>query len=162
MPLRNVKDLFIHELRDLYDAETQLLRALPHLIEAATGDDFRLVLEEHLQFTRKHLVRLDRIFENLGAPATGHTCNGMKGLIKEVEKLLQEEADDTIRDVGLIAAAQRIAHYEIAAYSSARSFADGLGCDDFAWMLTETLEDEREANQRLTSLSSSALSVQAA
>jgi ferritin-like metal-binding protein YciE len=162
MPLYTLKDLFIHELRDLYDAENQSLKALSRLAERAHSEELRTALEEHQNLTKKHVARLDRIFEKLGVSAEGQTCNGMKGLIKEAEKLIEEDAEDAIRDAGLIAAAQRMEHYEISAYGSVRTFADTLGFDEFAWMLTETLEDEREADQRLSSLAESAVNVMAA
>ena len=162
MPLHTLKDLFIHELRDLYDAENQLLQALPRFADAIRHEELRVAFEDHHNLTKKHVVRLDRIFEKLGVSPEGHTCNGMRGLIKEVESLLEEDADDVIRDAALIAAAQRIEHYEISAYGSARTFADTLGYDDFAWMLTETLEDERESDQQLSSLAETAVNVEAA
>jgi ferritin-like metal-binding protein YciE len=162
MPLYTLKDLFVHELRDLYDAESQSLKALSRLAERAHSDELRAALEEHQILTKKHVARLDRIFEKLGVSAEGQTCNGMKGLIKEAEKLLEEDAEDAIRDAGLIAAAQRMEHYEISAYGTARTFADSLGFDEFAWILTETLEDEREADQRLSSLAESAVNVMVA
>ena len=162
MPLHTLKDLFIHELRDLYDAENQLLKALPRFAERARHEDLRAAIEDHHNLTKKHVARLNRIFEKLGASAEGHVCNGMRGLIKEVEKLLEEDADDAIRDAGLIAASQRIEHYEISAYGSARTFADTLGLDEFAWILTETLEDERESDQQLSSLAETAVNVEAA
>jgi ferritin-like metal-binding protein YciE len=162
MPLHTLKDLFIHELRDLYDAENQLLEALPRFAERARHEELRVAIEDHHNLTKKHIARLDRIFEKLGLSGEGHVCNGMCGLIKEVDKLLEEDADDAILDAGLIAAAQRIEHYEISAYGSARTFADTLGLDDFAWMLTETLEDEREADQQLSSLAETAVNVEAA
>ena len=162
MPLHTLKDLFVHELRDLYDAENQLLKALPRFAERARHEELRVAIEDHHNLTKKHVARLDRIFEKLGVPAEGHTCNGMRGLIKEVERLMEEDADDVIMDAGLIAAAQRIEHYEISAYGSARTFADTLGFDEFAWMLTETLEDERESDQQLSSLAETAVNVEAA
>jgi ferritin-like metal-binding protein YciE len=162
MPLHSLKDLLIHELRELYAAENQLLKALPRLAERARHEELQAAMEEHQQLTKKHVTRLDRIFEKLGVTAEGGACNGMKGLIKEAERLLLEDAEDSIRDAGLIAAAQRIEHYEISAYASARTFADALGLDEFAWILTETLEDEREADQRLSSLAEAAVNVEAA
>jgi ferritin-like metal-binding protein YciE len=162
MALHTLKDLLVHELRDLYDAENQLLKALPKFEERARNDELRIALEEHHDLTKKHVTRLDRIFEKLGISGEGGTCNGMKGLIKEAEKLLQEDAEDAIRDAGLIVAVQKIEHYEISGYCSVKTFADTLGLDDFAWILTETLEDEREADQRLTTLAESAVNAEAA
>jgi ferritin-like metal-binding protein YciE len=162
MSLYTLKDLLVHELRDLYDAEDQLCKALPRFAEQSRNEELRTALEEHAELTKKHIVRLDRIFEKLGISAEGGTCNGMKGLIKETEKLLEKDAEDAIRDAGLIVAAQKIEHYEISGYGSVKSFADMLGLDEFAWILTETLEDEREADQRLSALAEAVVNVVAA
>jgi ferritin-like metal-binding protein YciE len=162
MSLHSLKDLFVHELQDLYDAEEQLLRALPRFAAVVRNDELRLALEEHVAVTRKHITRLDRIFESLGIDPAGVPCNGMKGLLKEGDRMLEADAEEAVRDAGLLAAVQRIEHYEIAAYGAARLFADSLGYEDFAWALTETWEDEREADQRLRSLAESAVNLEAA
>jgi ferritin-like metal-binding protein YciE len=162
MALHTLKDLLVHELRDLYDAEKQLLRALPPMAQRARSEELRVALEEHCDLTRKHIARLDRVFAKLGTSPEGSSCNGMKGLIKEAEKLFQEDAEDSIRDAGLIVAAQKIEHYEISAYASVKTFADALGMDELAWILTETLEDEREADQRLSTLADAAIHAETA
>ena len=162
MPLETLKDLFIHSLRDLYDAEAQLLKVVPRFLKRATHEELRTAIEDHLLLTRKHVSRLERIFSQLRITPGGATCSGMQGLLKEVEQLLQQDAEETIRDAGLIAALQRVEHYEIAAYSAARCFADTLGLEDFAWILTETLEDEREADQTLSRLAGNVINQEAA
>jgi ferritin-like metal-binding protein YciE len=162
MSLHTLKDLLVRELRDLYDAENQLLKALPHFAQRSRNEDLRAALEEHHKLTKKHVIRLDRIFEKLKVAREGPGSNGMKGLIKAVDHLLEEDGEDSIRDAGLIAAAQRIEHYEISAYGSARTFANTLELDEIAWILTETLEDEREADQQLSTLAESAVNAEAA
>ena len=140
MALRHLKDVFIRELRDLYDAENQLLRAASLLQGRAGHEDLKAALDENGRQTRQHIVRLDRIFSKMSVPPEGVPSSGMKGLIKQTDQFLAEEAEDSVRDAGLIAAAQRIEHYKIAAYAAARSFADRLGLEDFAWILTESLD----------------------
>jgi ferritin-like metal-binding protein YciE len=162
MSLQTLKDLFIYGLRDLREAEVLLLKALPRFAKAASNDELRATLEEHEALTRKHVVRLGRIFERLGISEGGSSCRGIKGLIGDVDAIIAEEAEDSIRDAGLIAAIQRIEHYAIAAYGAARTFADTLGYEDLAWTLTETLEDEREADQQLSSLAATAVNLEAA
>src|SRR5687767_4326322 len=132
MPLHNLKDLFVHGLRDLYDAENLLLKSIPRFASAASNDELRLALEEHVTVTKSHVARLDRIFGLLRMAPERATSTGMKGLIREAEQFLEVEAEDAIRDAGLIAIIQRIEHYEIAAYCAARMFADTLGYDDIA------------------------------
>jgi ferritin-like metal-binding protein YciE len=162
MSLQTLKDLFIRELRALYEAENQLLRAIPRFSAAASNDELRVILEGHKELTNKHVVRLGRIFKNLDVPECGSSCRGIKGLIADVDAVIEEEAEDAIRDAGLIATVQRIEHYAIAAYATARTFADALGYEDLAWTLTETLEDEREADQQLSSLAATAVNLEAA
>ena len=147
MSLQTLKDLFIRELRGLYAAEFQVSEALPRFVRAASNDELRSVLESHDQVTRKHITRLERIFQRLGVSECGSKCCG---------------AEDAISDAGLIAAIQRIEHYAIAAYGAARKFADTLGYDDLAWTLTETLEDEREADEQLSALAVTAVNLEAA
>lgn len=162
MPLRDLKDLFIHELRDLYAAEKQLLSALPSLAECARHEDLRATLECQSRQRVQHISRLDKIFEQLGVRVNGTESCGMRGLLQHADEILAEEAEDAVRDAALIAAAQRIEHYEIAAYSSARAFADRLGMEDFAWTLTQSLEDEREVDEKLTDLAAEAVNLEAA
>ncbi|MDP9122982.1 MAG: ferritin-like domain-containing protein, partial [Acidobacteriota bacterium] len=121
MKLESMKDLYVEQLRDLYSAETQLLEALPKMAEAATAPDLKKGFSDHLRQTREHRVRLERIFKKLGMNPEGETCQGMKGLIKEGQEMIKNRGEDAVRDAGLIAAAQRVEHYEIAGYGTVRT-----------------------------------------
>jgi ferritin-like metal-binding protein YciE len=162
MSLQTLKDLFIRELRGLYVAERQLLEALPRFSAAASNDELRRVLDAHGHMTKKHVARLECVFRRLAVSESGSKCCGVKGLIEDVDAVIDEEAEDAVRDAGLIAAIQRIEHCAIAAYGAARMFADTLGYEDLAWTLTETLEDEREADEQLSALASNAVNLEAA
>ena len=162
MKLKTLKDLYIHELRGIYSAETQLLKALPKMAAAASHDDLRAGFEEHLEQTGVHAKRLDEIFENLHESPTGEECKGMKGLIEEGGIMFAEDAEASVRDAGLIADAQRVEHYEIASYGTARTFATLLGEEAAAALLSETLEEEHATNEKLTELAESAINVEAA
>jgi ferritin-like metal-binding protein YciE len=150
--LKNLRELLVDELRDLHNAENQLIKALPKMAKAATHEELREGFEEHLEQTREHVDRLDRCFKILGAKAKGKTCHAMKGLVEEGQEAIQEEAPDAIRDAKLIGAAQRVEHYEIAAYGTARSFAQTIGETKVADLLQETLDEEGETDKRLTAL----------
>jgi ferritin-like metal-binding protein YciE len=162
MKLKSLEDLLTHELKDLYSAETQLLKALPKMAKAATNDDLGSGFEEHLEQTREHVARLERIAKLLDIKLTGHTCKAMKGLIEEGKDLIDEEADSAVRDAGLIGAAQRVEHYEIAGYGTVRCLAETLGHDEVAEILEETLEEEKETDKKLTELAESAINIEAA
>jgi len=162
MKLNTLQDLFIHELKDLYSAETQLVKALPKMAKAASAEDLQTGFEEHLEQTKRHVSRLDEIAEHLGCKLTGHTCKAMQGLIKEGGELISEDAEDSVRDAGLIGAAQRVEHYEIAGYGTARALAKLLGHDDAVELLGETLEEEKETDEKLTELAESAINAEAA
>jgi ferritin-like metal-binding protein YciE len=162
MKLKTLQDLFVQELKDLYSAETQLVKALPKMAKAATHEDLKAGFEEHLEETKGHVSRLDRIGEQLGCKLTGHTCKAMQGLIKEGGELISEDAEDSVRDAGLIGAAQRVEHYEIAGYGTARALAKCLGHDDAADLLGETLEEEKATDEKLTELAESAINAEAA
>jgi ferritin-like metal-binding protein YciE len=145
-------DLFIDEIRDLYDAEKQLVKALPKMAKAARSQELKSAFEEHLAQTQNHVTRLDRIFDTLGEKAGGEKCDAMVGLIKEGEKMIDNTDTGYVRDAGLIAAAQRVEHYEIAGYGSARTFARLLGHNDAAALLQETLQEEKLTDSKLTEL----------
>ena len=162
MKLKTLQDLFHHELKDLYSAETQLVKALPKMAKAATHEDLKAGFEEHLEQTKTHVERLEEIGEMLEMKLTGHTCEAMKGLVKEGSELISEDAEDAVRDAGLIGAAQRVEHYEIAAYGTARALAKCLGHDEAAEILGETLEEEKETDAKLTELAESAINAEAA
>jgi len=148
-----LKDLYIDELRDLYNAESQLTKALPKMAKAATSQELRAGFEEHLTQTRGHVERLEKIFSELSEKPTGKKCKGMEGLVKEGKQIIEEEKliGETL-DAGLISAAQRVEHYEIAAYGCVRTYANLLGEDDAVKLLEQTLKEEKETDQKLTML----------
>jgi ferritin-like metal-binding protein YciE len=148
-----LKELYIDELRDIYNAENQLTKALPKMAKAATSDELRAGFEEHLEQTNGHVERLERIFKELGEKPTGKKCKGMEGLVEEGDEMIQEEElEGEALDAGLISAAQRVEHYEIAAYGCVRTYANLLGEDDAAGLLEQTLKEEKETDQKLTQL----------
>ena len=161
MKLNSLNDLLHHELKDLYSAENQLVKALPKMAKAATNADLKAGFEEHLEQTKGHVKRLDQIGEQLGIKLTGHKCKAMEGLIEEGAELIDEDAEDSVRDAGLIGAAQRVEHYEMAGYGTARALAEKLGHEDIAEILGETLEEERATDAKLTELAESAVNVEA-
>ena len=152
MALETLHDLYVEELRDLYNAENQLLKALPRMAKAASHADLKAAFTEHLEVTRGQVERLDRIFEDLGEKATGKKCKAMEGLIAEGKEMMEEDAEPAVLDAALIAAAQRVEHYEMAGYGCVRTFARVLGYDDAAQLLQETLDEEGEADKALTEL----------
>jgi ferritin-like metal-binding protein YciE len=153
MKSNGLKELYVDELRDLYNAENQLTKALPKLAKAANSDELRAGFEEHLKQTKGHVERLEQIFEALGEKPTGKKCKGMEGLIDEGSELIKEdEFDGEVLDAGLISAAQRVEHYEIAAYGSVRTYANLLGESDATGLLEQTLTEEKATDQKLTKL----------
>jgi ferritin-like metal-binding protein YciE len=150
--LNSLRDLLIDELRDLHNAENQLIKALPKMAKAASHEELKGGLEDHLEQTRDHVDRLERCFKLLGQKARGKTCHAMKGLIEEGKEAIDEEAPDAIRDAKMIGAAQRIEHYEIAGYGTARAFAETLGETKVAQLLQETLDEEGDTNKKLTAM----------
>ena len=162
MKLNSLEDLLHHELKDLYSAETQLLKALPKMSDAATHPDLKAAFDEHLSQTEQHVERLEEIAERLEKKLTGHKCKAMEGLIEEGKDLISEDAEDSVRDAGLIGAAQRVEHYEIAGYGTARTLAECLGYDEVAEILEETLAEEKETDSRLTALAEESINAEAA
>lgn len=152
MSLENLHDLFIHELKDLYSAEKQLLKALPKMAKAATDETLSGAFKSHLEETQGHVDRLERIFELLEASPRGSKCDAMEGLIKEGDKMMKEDASPEVMDAGLICAAQRVEHYEIAAYGCAHAFAVKMNHRDIAQMLEQTLDEESAADEKLTEI----------
>jgi len=152
MNLETLKELYLNELRDLYNAENQLIKALPKMAKGASSDELREAFEKHLQQTKGHLRRLEEVFEELGEKTKGKTCQAMKGLIEEGSEVLKADGDDSVIDAGIIVAAQKVEHYEIAGYGSVRTFAQLLGQDKSAELLQETLDEESEANELLNKL----------
>ena len=149
-----LRDLYIDELRDIYSAETQLVKALPKMARAATSDELRSGFEEHLEQTRGHVSRLEQIFEDLDEKPSGKKCAGMEGLVKEGGEMIKNEFEGEVKDAGLIGAAQRVEHYEIAAYGTVRAFAELLGDRNAVDLLSQTLEEEKETDKKLTQLAS--------
>jgi ferritin-like metal-binding protein YciE len=152
MPNAGLRDLYIDELKDIYNAENQLVKALPKLARAAASDELRQGFEEHLEQTKGHVERLEQIFQMLDESPKGKKCKGMEGLIEEGSEATQEGYEGSLLDSALIGAAQRVEHYEIAAYGTARSFAELLGENDQVSLLEETLQEEKETDEKLTEL----------
>ena len=155
MKVESIEDLFLDELKDLYSAEKQITKALPKLVKAASDQRLSAAFDSHLQETKGHVERLEEIFQKLGKKGTGKTCEGMKGVLEEGAEVVQEIEKGPIRDAGLIAAAQRVEHYEIAGYGSVRSFAELLGKTDIVELLEQTLDEEKAADEKLTKISES-------
>lgn len=162
MKLNTLADLLLHELKDLYSAENQLVKALPKMAKAATNEELQAGFEEHLEQTKGHVERLDKIAAILDKKLTGHKCKAMEGLVEEGSELISEDAEDHVRDAGLIGAAQRVEHYEMAGYGTAISLARLLGHDDIADILEETLQEEKDTDAKLTELAESAINAEAA
>ena len=152
MPEQGLKDLYIDELKDLYSAENQLVKALPKMARAASSEELRQGFEEHLDQTRGHVERLEEIFRSLGENPKGKKCVGMEGLVKEGSEVMEEDFEDAVMDAALIGAAQRVEHYEIAAYGTASEFAKVLGESEHVSLLEETLQEEKETDEKLTKL----------
>jgi ferritin-like metal-binding protein YciE len=152
--INSLKDLLIDELKDLYSAEQQLVKALPKMADAATNSELKEGFTSHLEQTRGHVQRLEEAFSKLGVTAKPKTCKAMQGLIAEGAEAIELDSNDPIRDACLIGAAQRVEHYEIAAYGTARSFASTIGEEEVADLLQETLDEEAETDKRLTAMSS--------
>jgi ferritin-like metal-binding protein YciE len=153
MSVDSVEKLFVEELKDLYSAENQITKALPKMVKAATSKDLKQAFESHLRETEGQIQRLEKICGILGASPRGKSCDGMKGVLEEGSSMLHETAEGDIRDAALISAAQRVEHYEMAAYGTVRSYAELLGKPKIAQLLEETLEEEKAADQKLTAIS---------
>jgi ferritin-like metal-binding protein YciE len=155
---KGLRELYIDELKDLYNAEGQLVRALPKMAKGADSEELRHGFEEHLEQTKGHVQRLEEIFEALGESPKGKKCKGMQGLIEEGAEVLDEDYEGSILDAALIGAAQRVEHYEIAAYGTARAMAEVLGESNHVTLLTDTLQEEKETDEKLTELAQQAYS----
>jgi ferritin-like metal-binding protein YciE len=152
MKLENLQQLFVKELRDLYDAENQITDALPKLIDAAQHSDLKNALQQHLNVTQQQIARLDHIFQMLNEKPTGETCKGMKGVIKEGDEIVSQGGDPSTVDAGIISAAQRVEHYEMAGYGTVRTYAELLGQNEMARLLEQTLKEEQEADKTLSQI----------
>ena len=155
-------DAFLDELRDTYDAEKQLVKALPKLAKAATSPDLRSAFETHLEETRQHVQRLERVFASVEEKASGKHCEGIAGIIEEGKAMMEEDFDEATMDACLIAAGQRAEHYEMAAYGTLLAWARGMGHDEAATLLQETLDEEKAADEKLTSLAEGGINQEAA
>jgi ferritin-like metal-binding protein YciE len=162
MSLKTLEDLFLHDIKDLYNAEQQLVKALPKMAKAASSEKLRQGFEEHLEQTRGHAERLETIFDQLGKTHRGAKCDAMKGLIEEGEKLIDQNAAPEVKDAGLIGAAQRVEHYEIAGYGTARTLARRLNRTEAEELLQLTLDEEKETDEKLTQLAESEVNEPAA
>lgn len=158
----NLEDLFVDQLEDLYDAEKRLTKALPKMAETAKSPQLGSAFREHLRETEGHVRRLEDVFRMLGRTPNRETCEAMQGLVKEGEEMMQAKGDDLVRDAALIAAAQRVEHYEMAGYGTARTFARRLGLEPAAKLLQETLDEEVAADHKLTNIAEQTVNVQAA
>src|SRR5579862_2244647 len=152
MPTEGLKELYVDELKDLYNAENQLLKALPKMAKAASSEELRQGFEEHLEQTRGHVERLEKIFKSLDESPKGKKCMGMEGLVKEGSEVMSEDFEGALMDAALIGAAQRVEHYEIAAYGTVSEFAKLLGENEHVSLLEETLQEEKDTDKKLTSL----------
>jgi ferritin-like metal-binding protein YciE len=161
MEMSSLQDLWIEEMRDLYNAENQLIKALPKMAKAATNDQLRQGFETHLEETRGHVERLEQIFEKLGKSPKGKTCKAMKGLVEEGKEVMEEDMEDEVMDAALIAAGQKVEHYEIASYGTVRSYAELLGDNEAARLLQQTLDEEGATDKKLTKLAESTINVEA-
>ena len=161
MNLDTLENLYISKLRDLYSAENQLLKALPKMAKGASSPELKDAFEKHLQQTKGHVERLEQLFEQLDESPKGKTCQAMKGLIEEGSEILKEEGEESVLDAGMIVAAQKVEHYEIASYGSVRTFANVLGQDEAARLLQATLDEESETNEILSGLAETVVNPEA-
>ena len=155
MNIENLQQLFVEQLRDLYDGEQQITEALPKLIEKASNPQLKSALQEHLKITESQIERLEDIFEQLDEDPDGESCKGMKGVIKEGDDVVGKAKDAAVRDASIITSAQRVEHYEIAGYGTVKTYARQLGKQEWAQILEEILNEEKEADQKLTQIAES-------
>jgi ferritin-like metal-binding protein YciE len=162
MKLESLHDLFVDELKDLYNAENQLVKALPKMAKAASSDELRSAFQEHLEQTKEHVNRLEKVFKELNCNPKGKKCRAMEGLIEEGSERLDGDADGAVKDAALIAAAQRVEHYEIAGYGCVRTYAEQLGHSEAANLLQQTLDEEGATDKKLTQLAEGIINQEAA
>jgi ferritin-like metal-binding protein YciE len=161
MKMETLKDLYIDELKDVYDAEHQIAKALPKMAKEATNEELRAAIEQHLDQTQTQIERLEQIFEELEEKPKGTKCEATKGLLEEAKRMMDEAEDDDVRDAAIIAAAQKVEHYEIATYGTLRTYAELLGHDEQAELLQETLDEEKETDENLTELAVTCINMEA-
>ncbi|HEX4956461.1 MAG TPA: ferritin-like domain-containing protein [Thermoanaerobaculia bacterium] len=161
MKIESLKELWVHEMKDLYSAETQIVEALPKIIAAASHEELKAALTEHLAETKGHIARLERIFKGLNFPHNGHHCKGMEGLLEEGQGILEVDAEPVVRDAAIISASQRVEHYEIAGYGTASAYAELLGENESAALLQLTLDEESSADTKLSRLARTRINLEA-
>jgi len=161
MALESLQELYLEQLKDLHSAEEQIIEALPKMIKKTSHTELRQAFEHHLSQTKEQLRRLDQLGQRAGQKLSGHKCKGMEGLLEEGEELMKERADADVLDAALIAAAQRVEHYEMAGYGCARTYARMLGLDDDAKLLQQTLDEEGETDHLLTDLAERVINIEA-
>jgi len=159
--MKSLRELYVEELKDLYNAEQQILKALPKMMRAASDRELQRAFAQHEKQTQRQVKRLDRIFRQLGESPRGKKCKGMEGLLEEGKELMQERPEPEVLDAGLISAAQRVEHYEIAGYGTVRAYAQLLGEEEHASLLQETLDEEGETDKKLTALAESSINIEA-
>jgi ferritin-like metal-binding protein YciE len=159
--MKSLHDLFVDQLKDIYNAENQLVKALPKVAKTATNPQLKRAVEEHLQQTRGHVERLERVFQEIDTKARGKTCVAMEGLIEEAKELMAEKPEAAVLDAGLIAGAQKVEHYEIASYGTLRTWARQLGLSHSGRLLGQTLQEEKEADRKLTEIGEGAVNLEA-
>jgi ferritin-like metal-binding protein YciE len=150
--VNSLQELYVDELKDLYDAENQIIKALPKMIDAASSEELQNALTEHLEVTREQAKRIEQIFQNMGEKLKAEKCKGMEGVIKEGAEILSEDMDENVKDAAIISAAQRVEHYEMAGYGTVRTWANLLGESEAEELLQETLDEEKEADEKLNQL----------
>ncbi len=160
--MNSLKDLFEDELRDIYDAEKRILKALPKMVRAASGEQLKEAFTTHLEETRGQVERLEQVFASLDLKVRGKACRGMQGILEEGSELMEEDGDESVLDAGLIAAAQRVEHYEIAAYGTLMAWAKVLGYDEALDLLQENEQEEKATDEKLSQLAESLVNQQAA
>lgn len=161
LEFKSLEDLFVKQLEDLYDAETRLVDAIPKMVQAASTPELKRALEDHWAQTQQHVQRLDAIFQQLGREPESETCEAMKGLINEGEEVVSAHGDADVKDAAIIAAAQRVEHYEMAGYGTVRTFARRLGFEKLAGLLQTTLEEEAAADRKLTQIAERQVNIRA-
>lgn len=161
MKLSTLNELYIQELKDLYSAENQIVKALPQMVEAASSPELKSGFTEHLNQTKQHIVRLEKIFTKMDKSSGGKFCKGMEGVLAEAKELLKQQAEPDVLDAGLIAAAQHVEHYEIAGYGTCRTYAKLLGDEEAANLLQQTLNEEEMTDRKLSKLAESGINVEA-
>jgi ferritin-like metal-binding protein YciE len=161
MEMESLHELYVDELKDLYSAEKQIVKALPKMVKNATNPELKEAFSNHLDETQGHVDRLEKIFQMLGEKAGGKKCKGMEGLIEEAKELLEEDASEEVLDAGMISKAQHVEHYEMAGYGTVRTYAEQLGYADQAKLLQQTLDEEGKANELLTQIAESSVNLEA-